>query len=113
MITFDKVLNGIFKYLNAEIYSGMNDWQEMIARIAVSRLLGNGEKIKTALMSNPFIRTFAIMDEDGNVDVDGLARDLKEQISQKGSLKFSIPMFGDFSFTAADVDKLYRTIMER
>lgn len=90
----------------------MNDWQEMIARIAVSRVVGNGEKIKTALENNPFIRTFAIIDENGNVDVDGLARDLKEQISQKGKLSFSIPMFGTFCFTAEDVDKLHRTIME-
>jgi hypothetical protein len=109
-MTFDRVLNGILKYLNNEIFSGMNDWQEMIARIAVSRIVGNGEKIK-ATLDNPFIKTFAIMDDDGNIDVDGLARDLKEQISQKGSLKFSIPMFGTFCFTADDIDTLHRTIM--
>lgn len=111
-MTFDRVLNGIYRYLNHEIYSGMNDWQEMIARIAVSRIVGNGEKIKSMLMNNPFIKTFAIMDEGGNVDVDGLARDLKEQISQKGSIKISIPMLGNFSFTAEDVDKLHHMIME-
>lgn len=110
-MTFEKVLNGILKYLNNEIYSGMNSWQEMIARIAVSRLVGNGEKIKEALMSNPFIKTFAIMDEDGNVDVEGLIHDLKEQISQKGYLKISIPMFGEFCFSPEDVDTLHRTIM--
>lgn len=111
-MTFDKVLNGIYKYLNNEIYSGMNDWQEMLARIAVSRLVGNGEKIKSALTNNPFLKTFAIIDDDGNIDVEGLAKDLKEQIAQKGKLTITIPMFGAFNFSPEDVDKLHRTIME-
>jgi hypothetical protein len=109
---FEKVLNGIIKYLNNEIYSGMNDWQEMLARIAVSRMVGNGDNLKHTLMNNAFIKTFAIMDENGIVDVDSLLNDIKNQISQKEKLTISLPMFGKFTFTAADVDKLYRTIME-
>ena len=80
---FEKVLNGIIKYLNNEIYSGMNDWQEVLARIAVSRVLGNKEKLKTTLLNNAYVKTFAIMDENGIVDVEGLMNDIKTQISQK------------------------------
>lgn len=109
---FEKVLNGIMKYLNNEIYSGMNDWQEMLARIAVSRMVGNGNNLKHILMNNAFIKTFAIMDENGMVDVDGLLNDIKNQINQKEKLTISLPMFGKFTFTAADVDKLHRSIME-
>ena len=109
---FDRVINGLIKYLDREIYIGMNDWQEMLARIAVSRLIGNKDHLRESLMANPFVRTFGIIDEGGNVDVDGLMRDLKEQIDRKGRFEISIPMFGKFSFTSGDVDKLHRTIME-
>ena len=109
---FDRVLNGIMKYLNKEIYAGMNDWQEMMARIAVSRIMGNKETLKKMLQDNPFIKTFAIMNENGMVDVEGLRKDIREQIQIKGKISFSLPMLGKFTFTAEDVDKLRAAIME-
>ena len=111
-MNFDKVINGINKYLNNEIYSKMNDWQEMLARIAVSRMLGNTENLKTSLVENPFLKTFAIIDSTGNVDVDGLMKDIKDQIARKGKLTLSFPLIGKLTFTADDVDILHRTILE-
>lgn len=109
---FEKVINGILKYMDAEIYGTMNDWQEMAARIAVSRLLRNSDNIKKALVNNTFIKTFAIIDDEGNVDVDGLMQDIKAEIGRKGKFTISIPMFGSFSFNVDDVDKLHRMIVE-
>lgn len=109
---FERVLNGIVKFLNEEVYVGMNDWQEVLARIAMSRLIGNKDHLRDSLTANPFVRTFGIMDESGEVDVEGLMRDLKQQIEEKGKLEIAIPMFGKFRFTASDVDKLHRMIME-
>lgn len=112
MIAFDKAVRGILKYLDREIYGGMNDWQEMVARLAIGRIFGDDNQLKTALMNNSFVRTFALMDENGNVDVDGLMRDIKRQIEAKGKLEFSIPMLGKFTFNTSDVDCLHRYIME-
>lgn len=109
---FDKVLRGILKYLDREVYGKMVDWQEMVARIAVSRIIGDEGKLKQSLMNNSFVRTFPIIDDDGNVDVDGLARDLKRQIEANGKLEFSLPMLGKFSFVTSDVDTLHRYITE-
>ena len=108
---FEKVLNGIIRYLNDEIYNGMNDWQEMLARIAVSRMVANSENLKKSFIENPFIKTFAIIDNNGNVDLEGLIRDIKSQIAQKEKISFSIPVFGKFTLTPSDVDKLHHTIL--
>jgi hypothetical protein len=110
---FEQVLNGVVKYIDKEIYPGMNDWQEMLARIAVSRIIGNTENLKTTLSSNPFLRTFAIIDNDGNVDLESLIKDLKSQMEKKEKLKVSLSIFGDLTFTPQDVDKLYATIIEQ
>ena len=109
---FERVIKGITKYLNNEIYAGMNDWQEMLARIAVSRMIGNTNNLKNALINNPFVRTFAIIDENGDVDVEGLMQDIKSQLAEKGKITFTLPMFGNFTFTPADVEKLHRDILE-
>ena len=112
MIEFDRVVNGIIRYLNANIFTKMNDWQEMLARIAVSRIIGDANTLKATLSSNPFVRTFGIIDEAGRVDVDGLMRDIKAQIEAKGKLSFALPMLGNFTFYPSDVDELHRYITE-
>jgi hypothetical protein len=109
---FERVINGLLKYLDKELYNEMTDWQEILARIAVGRMIGDTNALKESLMKNGFVKTFAIMDADGNVDVDGLIRDLKEQINRKGKVSITFPLLGTFSFIAEDVDELHRIIKE-
>jgi hypothetical protein len=109
---FERVINGLLKYLDKELYNEMTDWQEILARIAVGRMIGDTNALKESLMSNAFVRTFAIIDSNGNVDVDGLIRDLKEQINRKGKVSITFPLLGTFSFIAEDVDELHRIIRE-
>ena len=109
-MNIERVMNGIARYMDREIYSNMNDWQEVVARLAVSRLLGN-RNLENTLMNNAYIRTFAIVDSDGNVDVDGLYRDLKTLVQQKGKVEISLPIFGKYTFHETDVDNLYNCIM--
>lgn len=110
-MTFERVINGINKYINAEIYATMNDWQEILARIAIGRMLGNTDHLKQSLAANGFLRTFALLDENGNVDIDSLARDLKAQIAAKGKMTISIPLMPALTFKPEDVDVLYQYII--
>lgn len=111
MIDFDRAINGIVRYMNAEVYSKMKSWQELVARLAVARMIGN-VNLKHSLANNPIIKTFAIFDTEGNVDAEGLLDDMRCQIAEKGRIAFDIPLFGAFTFTPDDVDKLRRYIME-
>ena len=109
---FEKVIDGILRYLEAEIYKGMNDWQKIMARVAVSRMIGNTEALKNAIVNNAYLRTFAVVDSNGMVDVDGLAKDLKEQLRAMQKVSITVPLMGTFTFTEADVDKLYVILKE-
>lgn len=108
-MNLDRVLNGIVKYMDREILSSMNDWQEFLARLAMARLLGN-KNLEAMLLDNPYVKTFAIIDEHGNVDVDGLHRDFKTLIQSKGKIEIALPMFGTYTFNESDVDKLFDCI---
>lgn len=110
MVSFEKVLNGIVKYINDEILPNMNDWQEVAARIAMGRLLESQEAVKQALMANGIVRTFGIMDTEGNVDAERLFAELRKEVSRKGKMQVSVPVFGKFTFTATDVDRLHDII---
>lgn len=107
---FEKVIDGLSKYIDEEIYSGMNDIQEFAARVLVGRFISNEEAVKDMLINNGFIRTFGIIDSEGMVDLDTLARDIKRELANKEKLTLSIPMFGRMTFKPSDVDNLYRTI---
>lgn len=110
--SFETVLDGIAKFIDKNVYTGMNDWQELIARIFVGRIFNARGDLKSALVNNGFIRTFGIIDENGNIDVDGLARDVKEEIKRKGKITINVPMFGLMTFVPEDVDNLYNMIGE-
>ena len=107
---FNRVIEGISRYIDAEVYSGMNNWQEMLARIFIGRIIGNEAELKEKLVGNGFIRTFGIVDSEGMIDVESLAKDLKRELSRKGEISFEIPMFGKLTFKPTDVDVLYRYI---
>ena len=109
-MNYEKVIRGIMKFINEEIYKNLNDWQEILARIIVGRI--DTAALKDVLMNNTFVKSFGIVDANGNVDVNGLICDLKKQIESKGKLSITISMLGTFTFTTADVDKLHRMIME-
>lgn len=111
-MTYDAVIQGILNYVNKEIISTMADWQAMLARIAISRILSGKDGLRAAITQNTFLQSMGIVSVDGIVDVEGLARDLKEQISIAGKLEIELPVFGKYSFIPEDVDVLYNYVKE-
>ena len=110
MVSFNHVLDGLTRYLNKNFYANLNDWQEIVARLAIGRITENAETLKQSLQANPFVRTFAIFDSEGNVELEPIMRDLKREIERKGKLSVEIPMFGKISFLPQDIDEIYREI---
>ena len=110
-IEFSKIIDGVARFIDKEIYPGMNDWQEVLARAAVGVTLESSSRIKETLMGNGIVKTFCIMDEEGNVDIDRLTSVLKAEIQKKEKVSVKVPVFGTFVFTAADVDELRQMIV--
>lgn len=107
---FNKVVAGLVKYIDRNICPNMNDLQEIGYRALCSKVMGNLDQYKKSLSSNPFLQTFAIIDSDGDVDIDGLISALKGPVAEKEKVKIKIPFYGTFTFTANDLDDIYNTI---
>lgn len=112
MVSFNRVLDGATAYIEQNIMPGMSDWQEIAARIALARVFDNRESLKDYLINNGYIRTFALIDEEGNVDIDRLAAEIKNEIERKGKLEVNLKIFGRLRFEPSDVDNLHRMITQ-
>ena len=111
-VEFEKVIDGINKYIDKEICSGLNELQDIAVRFTIGRLNESADNFKQFLMSNGFVKTLCIIDDEGMVDIDRLLRDIKKEIDRKGSLSVKIPLIGKLTFTAPDVDVLHDLIIE-
>jgi hypothetical protein len=105
-VKFETMIDGINRYIDKEIYPGLNDVQEFVARLAVGRINQSAAAIKANLMNNGFFKTLCIIDSDGMVDVDDVLGMVKKEIERKGSISFEISMIGKMTFRPADVDLL-------
>ena len=109
-VEFERVLDGINRYIDREIYPGLNDLQEFAARLVVGRINSSSASIKEYLMSNGFIMTFGLIDRDGMVEIDQLMHEVKRELERKGSIQVDIPMMGKLTFKPVDVDMLCEEI---
>lgn len=109
-VSFETVFNGIVKFLDREAYANFTDWQKLLARVAMSRVIGGKDNIKNMLMHNNFVKTLAIMDEEGMVDAEHILGEIKTHLTEMGKVEIEIPMFGKFKFVPGDVDKLQAII---
>lgn len=110
MYDFNKTVDGLAKYIDNELYAGMNDVQEFAARVFVGRILNNKNHIKELFINNGFFKSFGVIDSEGMVDLEGLAKDIKREIEKKEKITINVPFFGKYTFRPSDVDVLYKTI---
>lgn len=112
MVSVDKIERGVADYLDEELmpqFQG-NGLEKVIIGTAASLLIRKSGTIVESYKDNKLVRMLGIMDENGNVDVDILAEELKKNISKDG-VKVDVPVIGTLTFHKDDVDKLHNYII--
>lgn len=110
-VSINCVMDAMVKYIDEMIIPNMNDWQEVAARIAIGRVINKRDDLKRYIVNTGYIRSFALIDDDGNVDIDQLVADLKREIDRKGKLSVDLKFLGKMRFDVKDVEKLHQMIM--
>lgn len=111
MYEYNKVLNGIAKYIDTEIVDKISGWKKWVIGSGVGLALSNMTEVFNQLKNNEFVKLLNIIDKDDKIDVDKIYQELKKQ-ALKGAITFDMPMLGPITLNEQDVEKLYELIKE-
>lgn len=114
MATVNQIEMGAVQYIDAELAPKIptNIPNGQIKKIAA--ISGTVYAIRRGLQTigdNPTLTAIGAVNADGDIDVNGLAAVVREQIPDAG-FKLTVPILGDLTFYAEDVDKLLQYIEE-
>lgn len=110
MYSYDRVINGITKYIDNEIVNKVPGWKRWLVGSGLGMMLSNSESIYHSIKDNEFVKMLNLIDQQGHINVDEIYKELKKQ-AQKGSVDIELPMVGSFVLNEHDVDKLYGFIV--
>lgn len=114
MATITQIERGAVRFIDNEIAPKIptNIPNGQIKKLAV--VAGAVYAVKHGLeklAAHPALSAIGAVDENGNVDVDGIVEIAREQIPEKG-LKVTVPILGDLTFFPEDMERLRTYIME-
>lgn len=111
MVTVEQIQKGVASYLDAELMPNLHQegLQKVLAGTAIGLAIKRSGSMIHGFTESPFIKMLGIVDEEGNIDIDVLKDELKENITEKG-FNVDIPMLGTMTFHKEDVDKLHKHI---
>lgn len=111
MITIDQAMRGVMRFADAEIGPHLPTGKAIGLGVALSLIAEGGKEQLLALRDNPLVKTMAVMDESGGIDLDRLYNAVRPRLDGK-KLPVTLPLIGELRFDANDLDTLYRYIQE-
>lgn len=111
MIPLPQVQRGLAAYIDSEFVNKLTDWRKWVVGAGAAMALQDFPAIVGHYKNNEVVKMLGIIDSNDNVDVDKLYNQFKAQ-AQKGAITFNLPMLGAVTLNEADVDKLYRFIVQ-
>lgn len=111
MVTYNQVVNGVSRFIDAEILNKIQGMSKIALGVGSGVMLRRGENLFNVLKQQPVIKMLEIIDENDNIDIDIIYEELKKQM-ENNSMTFNIPMIGKITLTKDDVDRLYSLIVE-
>lgn len=109
MYEYNKVINGIAKYIDTEIVDKIVGWKKWVVGSGVGIALSNATDVFNQLKNNDFVKMLNIIDKDDKIDVDKIYKEMKKQ-AKKSAITFDAPIIGAITLNEQDVEKIYEII---
>lgn len=114
MVTIDQIESGVVKFIDAEIAPKIpvNIPNGQLKKVVF--LAGAAYAVRKNIRQyagHPMVAQLGAVDEAGNVDLDGLLEAARSAVPETG-MKATVPILGDLTFYAEDLERLAAYIKE-
>lgn len=111
MVTTNQIQHGITRYVDTQIMpklpetGAMDGLKRLGVGVAAAYTAKNIDRVLTGFRGNGFLQAVGAMDENGDVDIEGIAEIAKEKIPDAG-IRATVPILNELTFYREDVDAL-------
>lgn len=109
MVTYEQFINGMTKFIDAEILNQLTGNSKILMGIGTGIALKKGENIFNNLKNNSIIKMLDLIDANGNIDIETLYEEVKKQ-ARNEIIRLEIPMIGILKLNEEDIEKIYSYI---
>lgn len=110
MVHYKKVIQGIVNYIDDEFVSRFSgSWKAWAIGGMAAIVAARADTAFSALRDNPALKALGLIDGE-NIDIDVIYAELLRQ-AQKGTATVEMPVVGAVTFSAEDVESVYRHIV--
>ena len=112
MVSMNQLESGVARWMDTELMPKLES-QGGIKKVATVAFalyaLKRGRTAIESLSGSSFLNTIGAVDSAGNVDIEGIAEEIRKQIPDAG-MRVTVPMIGDLTFYRTDIDDMLRYI---
>lgn len=102
----EQVMKGISNYAESEIMTKLPTMGKWVVGAGIGMAMDKAGAIVASLQNNKLVKASGIVDDEGNIDIDTMARHLKESASRYGKAYIDIPLVGNMAFSSDDIEIL-------
>ena len=116
MVSLNQIEHGVGRWVDAELIPMLptGGQYDNLKRIGVAAgavyLIRKGRATLSALQSSAFLKALGAIDDNGDIDIEGVKEVLGEKIPETG-IKVTVPLLGEVTFYRRDLESVYAYIM--
>lgn len=116
MVSINQIEHGIGRWVDAELMpliptGGQYDNMKRIGVAAGAvYLIRKGKAALSSLQGNSLLKSLGTIDDNGDIDLDGIKEVLCEKIPESG-VKITVPLLNEITFYKKDIEAIYSYIM--
>ncbi len=110
MVEYSKIKGGLMTYVDQHLMPKLDKQQQFLAGLAIGLYMPKADAMLDSLAQSEGVKALGLI--NGNsVDLERIYEAAKAQIRKQNDLPLSFPLIGRVTIGEADIDELYRTIL--
>lgn len=110
-VSVSQIAAGLDSYVQTEFVDKIQDWRKWAIAAGAGLIKDKAVNILNAAKNNPIVKSMDVIDPEDKIDIDVLYKHFHKAAESTGPVTQNIILLGPTTFNAADIEKLYNSIL--